>query len=71
MFRPYQPKDNVQKKAYYTDRFLVVPEVPKLPVEDSVSVKHIEAVAAKHEVLESYMQRDNVVMIVYCPEGWL
>lgn len=64
MFRPYQPKDNVQKKAYYTDRFLVVPEVPKLPVEDSVSAKHISAVAGKFEVLESYMQRDNVVMIV-------
>lgn len=64
MFRRYQPKDNVQKKAYYTDRFLVVPEVPKAPVEDTVSKAHIDAVAKTVAVEASYMQRDNVVMVV-------
>jgi len=64
MFRRYQPKENVQKKAYYTDRFLVVPEIPKNPVEDSVSLSHIDAVSKSVNIIESYMQRDNVVMIV-------
>jgi len=31
--RKYVPKDNVQKKAYYTDRFHVVPSVPRAEVE--------------------------------------
>ena len=31
--RKYVPKDNVQKKAYYTDRFHVVPRVPRTEVE--------------------------------------
>jgi len=69
MFRRYQPKDNVQKKAYYTDRFLVVPEVPKNPVEDAVSLAHIDAVAKGVTVQESYMQRDNVVIIVDSKEA--
>lgn len=69
MFRRYQPKDNVQKKAYYTDRFLVVPEVPKNPVEDEISKKHIDALAKAVTVNESYMQRDNVVVIVNATEA--
>ena len=31
--RKYVPKDNVQKKAYYTDRYHVVPRVPESEVE--------------------------------------
>jgi len=31
--RKYVPKDNVQKKAYYTDRYHVVPSVPQSEVE--------------------------------------
>ena len=64
MFRKYTPKDNVQKKSYYTDRFLVVPEIPKASIEDEVSLKHIKALEDEVEVLEKYMQRDNVVIIV-------
>jgi len=32
--RKYVPKDNVQGKAYYTDRFWVAPRVPREAVED-------------------------------------
>jgi len=32
--RKYVPKDNVQKKSYYTDRFWVAPRVPKEIVEE-------------------------------------
>ena len=41
--RKYTPKDNVQAKAKYTDRFWVAPQVPRLPVEG----EHFEAVLAK------------------------
>ncbi len=34
MMRPYTPKDNVQKKAYYTDRFWVAPRIPEEPVPE-------------------------------------
>jgi NADH-quinone oxidoreductase subunit C len=33
--RKYIPKDNVQGKAYYTDRFWVSPRVPRVEVEDA------------------------------------
>ena len=33
--RKYVPKDNVQGKAYYTDRFWVAPRVPREAVEDA------------------------------------
>ncbi len=33
--RKYVPKDNVQAKAYYTDRFWVSPRVPRTKVEDA------------------------------------
>lgn len=64
MFRRYQPKDNVQKKSYYTDRFLVVPEIPKKIVQDELSLSHIKAVSQSVSVHESYMQRENVVIVV-------
>jgi NADH-quinone oxidoreductase subunit C len=32
--RKYVPKDNVQAKSYYTDRFWVAPRVPRTAVED-------------------------------------
>ena len=62
--RVYKPKKNVQKKSYYTDRFLVVPEIPKASIEDELSLKHIKALEDEVEVLEKYMQRDNVVVII-------
>jgi NADH-quinone oxidoreductase subunit C len=64
MFRQYTPKDNVQKKSYYTDRFLVVPEIPKGEVTDEVSLSHIANIEKEIEVKQKYMQRDNVVIIV-------
>ena len=31
--RKYVPKDNVQGKSYYTDRYWVAPRVPRIEVE--------------------------------------
>ncbi len=46
--RKYTPKDNVQKKAYYTDRYHVVPSVPTFAVEsDEACAKQLEILKAK------------------------
>jgi len=33
MMRKYTPKDNVQKKSYYSNRFRVEPSIPKESIE--------------------------------------
>jgi len=63
--RAYTPKDNVQKKPYYTDRFHVVPQVPKQEVEsDEVFAADLEAIKAKFEVLDAYIQIEQMVVFI-------
>jgi len=63
--RAYTPKDNVQKKAYYTDRFYVSPQVPKQKVEsDEVFLADLEAIKAKFEVTEAYIQVEQMVVYI-------
>ncbi len=62
--RAYTPKDDVQAKAYYTDRYYVAPQVPKQDVEsDAVFAADLEAIKAKFEVKEAFIQVEQ--MIVY------
>jgi NADH-quinone oxidoreductase subunit C len=62
--RAYTPKDNVQAKAYYTDRYYVAPQVPKEDVaSDAVFAADLEAIKAKFEVKDAFIQVTN--MIVY------
>jgi len=63
--RAYKPKDNVQKKAYYTDRYYVSPQVPKLDVEsDEIFASDLEAIKAKFEVKEAYIQIEQMVVFI-------
>ncbi|PHS58542.1 MAG: NADH-quinone oxidoreductase subunit C [Sulfurimonas sp.] len=63
--RVYKPKDNVQKKAYYSDRFFISPQVPKFDVEsDEVFAKDLEAIKAKFEVKEAYIQVEQMVVFI-------
>jgi len=63
--RAYKPKDNVQKKAYYTDRFYVAPQVPKQDVEsDEIFSADLEAIKAKFEVKEAYIQVEQMVVYI-------
>jgi NADH-quinone oxidoreductase subunit C len=63
--RQYTPKDNVQKKSYYTDRFYVSPTIPRLDVEsDEVFSKDVEAIKAKFEVIEAYIEKEQLVVII-------
>jgi len=55
--RKYTPKGNVQAKAYYTDRFHVVPSVPTQDVStDEVFAKHLEILSSKVEIKSAYIQ---------------
>jgi len=63
--RAYAPKHNVQKKAYYTDRFYVAPQVPKQTVEsDEVFFADLEAIKAKFEVKDAYIQVEQMVIYI-------
>lgn len=59
--RKYVPKDNVQKKAYYTDRFHVVPRVPRMEVEEA---SHFATVLSTmgDVVKESYIEIGQLVL---------
>jgi len=58
--RKYVPKDNVQAKSYYTDRFWVAPRVPRSEVED----EHFAAVvkALGEQAKASYMEIGQLVV---------
>jgi NADH-quinone oxidoreductase subunit C len=62
--RKYTPKDNVQKKSYYTDRFYVSPELPKEDVtSDEVFAKDVESLKSKFDILESYIEKEQLVVV--------
>ncbi|MDY0117016.1 MAG: NADH-quinone oxidoreductase subunit C, partial [Sulfurimonadaceae bacterium] len=63
--RAYTPKDDVQAKAYYTDRFYVAPQVPKSDVsEDAVFASDLEAIKAKFDVKDAYIQVGQMVVFI-------
>jgi len=63
--RPYTPKDDVQAKPYYTDRFYVAPQVPKQEVRsDEVFASDLAAIREKFEVKESYIQVGQMVIYI-------
>ena len=63
--RTYKPKNNVQKKPYYTNRFQKVPHLPKEMVEsDEVFAADLEAIKAKFEVLDAYIQVGQMVVFI-------
>ena len=63
--RAYTPKDDVQAKAYYTDRFYVAPQVPKSDVAaDEVFASDLETIKAKFEVLDAYIQVGQMVVFI-------
>ena len=55
--RKYTPKDNVQGKSYYTDRFWVAPRVPAEAVEEGSHFDEVvKAVSKKADIKESFVQ---------------
>jgi NADH-quinone oxidoreductase subunit C len=63
--RKYTPKDDVQKKSYYNDRFYVTPTIPRLdPASDEIYSSDIKALSSKVTILESYIENGELVIYV-------
>jgi len=61
--RKYVPKDSVQKKSYYTDRFHVVPQTPREDVAtDEVYAQQLKALEAKVEVKSARIELNCMVV---------
>ncbi len=69
--REYKPKENVQKKAYYNDRFYVAPNIPKeKPSSDEVFGKDVEALSEKFNIKEAYIQKGELVVWINSKENF-
>jgi len=67
--RKYTPKDNVQKKSYYTDRYWVAPRVPREAVEEgSHFADVVEAMEAYAK--ESYIEVGQLVIHIDAQENF-
>ena len=63
--RTYKPKDDVQRKPYYTDRFWVAPQVPKFDVEtDEVFAADVAALKEKFEIQDAYIKVEQLVIYI-------
>ncbi|WP_200763318.1 NADH-quinone oxidoreductase subunit C [Nitrosophilus alvini] len=63
--RPYKPKDNVQAKAYYTDRFWVAPKIPEEDVQnDEVYAEDLKKLEENFEIKKAYIQRGQLVVCI-------
>ncbi len=66
--RKYVPKDNVQAKSYYTDRFWVAPRVPR----DEVTDAHFESVVFNlgDYVKDAYVEIGQLVVHIEAEENF-
>ena len=63
--RKYTPKDNVQKEAYFSDRFFVSPNVPRFEINsDEVFSKDFEEINYSINVQEAYIEHTHLVIII-------
>ena len=63
--RAYKPKDDVQKKSYYNDRFYITPTLPKESVyNDSVFSSDYLSLKNIVDIDEAYIQRDHLVIYI-------
>jgi len=63
--RAYTPKDDVQKKSYYNDRFYITPTLKKDSVySDGVFSSDISSLKNIVEVVDCYIQADHLVIVI-------
>jgi len=67
--RKYTPKDNVQAKSYYSDRFWVAPRVPREAVEEGT---HFDRVVAtlRSQIKLSYVEVGQLVIHIDANENF-
>ena len=69
--RKYVPKDNVQAKAYYTDRYHVVPSVPTQAVSaDEIFAKQLEAIEAQVKVKSSCIMLGQMIVEINAEDNY-
>lgn len=63
--RKYTPKNDVQAKSYFNDRFYVSPETPKKSSnEDEIYEKDIEQLKLNFEILNDYIEIEELVIYI-------
>lgn len=63
--REYKPKDNVQKQAYYSDRFRAPDEIEKEDVStDYIYAELEQKLKATFQIVDSYLMRKEWVVII-------
>ena len=63
--RKYTPKDNVQRQAYFSDRFFVSPNVPRYEIsEDEIFSQDLENISKVFEIKDSYIEHTHLVLHV-------
>ena len=63
--RKYTPKDNVQRQAYFSDRFFVSPTLARLsPNEDEIFAKDFEEINYSINVQEAFIEHTHLVIII-------
>ncbi len=63
--RAYKPKNDVQKKSYYNDRFYITPQLAKSSVyDDSIFSNDYLSLSKVVDVSEAYLQAGHLVMYI-------
>ena len=63
--RKYKPKDDVQKKSFFKDRFFVKPTVPRQDIqEDLIFNEDYESVKKDINILDAYIEFDHLILII-------
>ncbi|MEA3498804.1 MAG: NADH-quinone oxidoreductase subunit C [Campylobacterota bacterium] len=63
--RAYKPKDDVQKKSYYNDRFYIKPTLAKSSIfTNGALAQEVSSLSNVVEVVESYIQLDHLVIVI-------
>jgi NADH-quinone oxidoreductase subunit C len=65
MMRRYSDKTNAQAKSYYNDRFFISPRLPKVdPATDEVFAADVAKLKENFSILETYIEKDQLVVII-------
>lgn len=63
--RAYTPKDDVQNKSYYNDRFHVVPQLPRFDVsQDEQFSQDLEALKAQFSIQEAFIEQEHLIFFI-------
>lgn len=63
--REYKPKNDVQKKSYFNDRFYVTPSLPKVDVaQDEIFFNDVKLLCSKIKILDKYIQKEHLVIYI-------